>query len=29
MMPPLTITEDEVDRGIERLEAAIREVTTH
>ena len=26
MMPPLTITEDDVDRGVERLEAAIREV---
>jgi 4-aminobutyrate aminotransferase-like enzyme len=26
MMPPLTITDEEVDRGVERLEAAIREV---
>ena len=26
MMPPLTITEEEIDRGVERLEAAIREV---
>ena len=26
MMPPLTITEDEVDRGVELLELAIRDV---
>jgi acetylornithine/succinyldiaminopimelate/putrescine aminotransferase len=29
MMPPLTITDEEVDRGVERLEAAIREVAAH
>jgi acetylornithine/N-succinyldiaminopimelate aminotransferase len=28
MMPPLTITDEEIDRGVERLEAAIREVTS-
>ena len=26
MMPPLTITADEVDAGVDRLEAAVREV---
>jgi acetylornithine/N-succinyldiaminopimelate aminotransferase len=26
MMPPLTITDEEIDRGMERLEAAIREI---
>jgi len=28
MMPPLTITEEEVDTGIDRLEAAIKEVAS-
>ena len=28
MMPPLTITEEEVDTGVDRLEAAIKEVAS-